>query len=148
MTSHAPAAVVALEVALVALVIAVVAVRLVTLVNTVGILVTAPHVRNTVLLLHTLELVGAARRLRCEDDEHSMNGRYISSECFQFSAQLTTILFIAEILAVGPTVALFGAVDAARRRVDAAIVALDLRRQTRVRITVLFVTSVRAVGLL
>ena len=66
----------------------------------------------------------------------------------QCSAQLTTILFIAEILTVGSTVALFGAVDAARRRVDAAIVALDLRRQTRVRLAVHLVTSVRAVALL
>ena len=66
----------------------------------------------------------------------------------QISPQLTTILFIAEILAVGSTVALFGAVDAARRRVDAAIVALDLRRQTRVRLAVHLVTPVRTVALL
>ena len=56
-----------------------------------------------------------------------MNRRFLAVNArVQCSPQLTTILFIAEILTVGSTVALFGAVDAARRRVDAAIVALDL----------------------
>ena len=63
---YAPAAVVALEVSLLALVVAVVAAGLVTLVDAVRIRVAAPHVRDAVLLFDALELVGAARGLRCK----------------------------------------------------------------------------------
>ena len=56
---------VALEVAFLALVLTVVAVvGFVTSVLTVAVAIAAPHVRNAVLLLNTLELVRTARRLR------------------------------------------------------------------------------------